>query len=141
MEAMILQNGARATVLNESSQARLATANAAIRAARQRFEPLRVTAVRIDGALPQVLLAHAPDPRLVEAMSGLHSRRLEPGLYQVRGTAFGVDWQWAATKPLLSIGPVHCLPDEDAGVRNEDMETAASPLFGGRVLRLVGSAE
>lgn len=101
MQTMIMQNGHRVVIFNEEATRRLALANEAIRRMRNRNGLPPVSAVYIDSPRPLVLLQAAPDESLINAASGLHSKRVDDARYQVRGTAFGVDWQWFA--PLVTV--------------------------------------
>lgn len=135
MEAMILQNGHRVVVFNDEARRRLAQANEAIRRVRQLGGLAAVSAVYIDAPRPLVLLRCAPPAPVLAAASGLHSKRLDDGRYQARCSAFGVDWGWIADVPATHVGT-----PAPAGGESQPGPRAAHPLFGGRVLRLVGDA-
>ena len=101
MQTMIMQNGHRLAVFNEENVRRLATANEAIRHIRNRAILPAVSAVYIDDPRPVVLLQSEPDSFLICKATGLHSKKVGDDRYLVRGTAFGVDWQWFA--PTVTV--------------------------------------
>jgi len=140
METKIMQQDSRLVVFNDQARHRLATANEAIRRIRVRGGLLRVSEVRLDSDHPLILLEGLPPEMLLDAGSGLHSRRIidDPeGRFVVRCTAYGCDWSWLSAVPAVHVSR-QAVQAEPVEVRSAP--NVVHPMFGGQLLRTAGEA-
>lgn len=149
MQTAIMKNETRLVVFNEEARQRLSVANEAIRRIRVRGGLLRINEVHLDSHYPLILLGCMPPELLLDAASGLHSRKTtgDDGRYVVRCTAFGCDWSWLSTVPAVHVSrQIERLrePLPQALPKNVhplfEHPSQANPMLGGHVLSTLGEA-
>ncbi len=132
METMIMQYKRRSVVFTEENCCRRAAANEAIRRIRVRGGLLRISEVHLDSDHPLILLSGTPPDVLLNAASGLHSRKIaddSDGRYVVRCTAFGCDWSWMSALPFTHV---RSTPKPPAMPEPLPVNVVVHPMFGDR---------